>query len=526
MGGVRKVETWKVYMEIYQLKQEGFKIRRIARKLGISRTTVYKYLEKSPQEMAEWVASTQTRKKKLDAYELLIHTWLTEHPDLSSAQVHDWLKERFPTLRVGESTVRGYVKALREKYHIPKTEMKRVYQAIPDPPMGQQAQVDFGQTIQKTSQGKEKKLYFISFVLSHSRYKYVAWLSRPFTTKDMIQAHEDAFQYFGGIPYELAYDQDSLIVVSENEGDLILTSEFQAYREERKLKLFVCRKADPESKGKIENVVGFVKKNFAKNRVFHHIDKWNESCLAWLIRTGNGKVHNTTKKRPVEVFALEKQHLRPVNKKISISNIDNSITRNVRKDNTIIYQSNRYSVPLGTYKKDKEVFIEISDQNELIIREELNGAIIAKHTLSLEKGKLIQDSQHTRDRSKGIAAYIETVSTYFDDKEMASDFLQEIHQRYPRYIRDQLSLILKVSKTVARERRNQALGECVARKIYSATEFRDVVEFIQRQTDSHQRPPQIEAIKTLHGMDDTLLQIKPKTRELDSYIELLKGATV
>ncbi|WP_077600838.1 IS21 family transposase [Oceanobacillus sojae] len=526
MGGVRKVETWKVYMEIYQLKQEGFKIRRIARKLGISRTTVYKYLEKSPQEMAEWVASTQTRKKKLDAYELLIHTWLTEYPDLSSAQVHDWLKERFPTLRVGESTVRSYVKALREKYYIPKTEMKRVYQAIPDPPMGQQAQVDFGQTIQKTSQGKEKKLYFISFVLSHSRYKYVAWLSRPFTTKDMIQAHEDAFQYFGGIPHELAYDQDSLIVVSENEGDLILTSEFQAYREERKLKLFVCRKADPESKGKIENVVGFVKKNFAKNRVFHHIDKWNESCLAWLIRTGNGKVHNTTKKRPVEVFALEKQHLRPVNKKILISNIDNSITRNVRKDNTIVYQSNRYSVPLGTYKKDKAVFIEISDQNELIIREESNGAIIAKHTLSIEKGKLIQDSQHTRDRSKGIAAYIETVSTYFDNKEMASDFLQEIHQRYPRYIRDQLSLILKVSKTVTRERRNQALEECVARKIYSATEFRDVVEFIQRQAVSNQRPQQVEAIKTLHGMDDTLLQIKPKTRELDAYIELLKGATV
>ncbi|MCT1905568.1 IS21 family transposase, partial [Oceanobacillus sojae] len=63
-------------------------------------------------------------------------------------------------------------------------------------------------------------------------------------------------------------------------------------------------------------------------------------------------------------------------------------------------------------------------------------------------------------------------------------------------------------------------------KIYSATEFRDVVEFIQRQAVSNQRPQQVEAIKTLHGMDDTLLQIKPKTRELDAYIELLKGATV
>src|SRR5690606_8186210 len=126
-------------------------------------------------------------------------------------------------------------------------------------------QVDFGQTKQKNSNGKEVTLNFISFVLSHSRYKYVEWLDRSFTTQDVIQTHENAFQFFGGIPYELVYDQDSLIVVSENAGDLVLTSEFQSYREERKLNLFVCRKADPESKGRIENVVGYVKKNFAKN---------------------------------------------------------------------------------------------------------------------------------------------------------------------------------------------------------------------------------------------------------------------
>jgi transposase len=103
--------------------------------------------------------------------------------------------------------------------------------------MGEQAQVDFGQTKQKTTNGKEVKLYFISFVLSHSRYKYVEWLDRPFTTRDVIRAHENAFEYFGGIPNELVYDQDSLIVVSENSGDLILTSEFQSYRQERGLHL-------------------------------------------------------------------------------------------------------------------------------------------------------------------------------------------------------------------------------------------------------------------------------------------------
>lgn len=283
-------------MEIQKLKKQGFRIRRIAKKLGISRTTVYKYLEKSPEEMSLWMASTKTRKKKLDPYELLIHTWLTEHPDLSAAQVHDWLLERYDNLKVGESTVRSYVKELREKYSIPKTEEKRIYQAIPDPPMGQQAQIDFGQTKQKKTDGSMVTLNFICFVLSHSRYKYVEWLDRPFTTKDVIRSHENAFQYFGGIPYELIYDQDSLLVVSENAGDIILTAEFQSYCEERKLNLSICRKADPESKGRIENVVGYVKKNFAKNRVYTNLDKWNEQCLAWLARTGNKKIHNTTKK--------------------------------------------------------------------------------------------------------------------------------------------------------------------------------------------------------------------------------------
>lgn len=199
-----------MYMEIKQLKEQGFKIRRIARKLGISRTTVYKYLEKSPAEMAAWMASAKTRAKKLDPYELVIHTWLSENPDMSSAQIYDWLMEKYDTFTAGESTVRSYVRELREKYAISKETHQRVYEAMPDPPMGQQVQVDFGETNQKTPQGKSIKMYVITFVLSHSRYKYAEWLDRPFTTKDVVRMHEHAFQYFGGMPEELVYDQDSL----------------------------------------------------------------------------------------------------------------------------------------------------------------------------------------------------------------------------------------------------------------------------------------------------------------------------
>ncbi len=501
------MEKWEMYMEIKQLKEQGFKIRRIARKLGISRTTVYKYLERSPQEMAAWAAATKTRTKILDPYELLIHTWLSENPDMSSAQIYDWLMEKYDHFTVGESTVRSYVRELREKYAIPKETHQRVYEAVPDPPMGQQLQVDFGKTNQKTPQGKHIKMYFITFVLSHSRYKYVEWMDRPFMTKDVIRMHEHAFQYFGGMPKELVYDQD-------------------AYREARKLNVYFCRKADPESKGRIERVVGFVKDNFAKNRVLQNIDQWNESCMAWLERTGNWKVHNTTKKRPIEVFTLEKHHLKPVIKEISISTVDSSITRTVRKDNTIIYESNRYSVPLGTYQKDKKVYIEITADNRLVIREQSEGPVIANHLITFERGKLIQDRQHTRDRTKGIGAYIATVSTHFTDGETATAFLEEIHQRYPRYMRDQLGIVLKVSKAADQTVRDEALRECMKRGVYSATEFSDVLAYIQRQLQQNGAKQVDEEIKALHDIDLSDLDTEPDTRELAPYLDVLKGAAV
>ncbi|MDD4238609.1 MAG: hypothetical protein PHT62_08635 [Desulfotomaculaceae bacterium] len=48
---------------------------------------------------------------------------------------------------------------------------------------------------------------------------------------------------------EIVYDQDHLILASENGGDLVLTHEFAAYRQTRRFKIYMCRRADPESKG-------------------------------------------------------------------------------------------------------------------------------------------------------------------------------------------------------------------------------------------------------------------------------------
>lgn len=517
------MDKWDVYMDIHRMFKEGWNISKIARQLGIARNTVYKYLDMTPEEMAIWMAASAVKTKKLDPYKEQILSWLEEHPDLSAAQVQDWLKERYGMLEVGGSTIRAYVASLREDYQIPKLIQKRQYEAVPDPPMGQQAQVDFGTFV--TQKGKvDVRLWFITFVLAHSRYKYVEWLDRPFTVKDVKQAHERAFEYFGGMPEKLVYDQDILIAVSENAGDITLTKEFHDYVSLRKFTVHLCRKADPESKGKIENVVGYVKKNFAKNRSFTNLEKWNEQCFKWLERTGNGCVHNTTKKRPAEVHSVERNHLQQISPLYETSQSTLSIARTVRKDNTVRFYSNRYSVPLGTYQHGKEIKVYVSrteDEKLVIRRDRPAGPIIATHTISYEKGLLIQERQHTRDRSKGITEWIHTLSNEFQDTQAAFSYLRHLHTAYPRYIRDQLQLVASVVQQHKASIVSQALEMCIKRNMYSANDLRDAARALERRKDSSD----IESVSlpSSPGLSYVVPQVHVEKRPIQAYLAVLKG---
>jgi hypothetical protein len=325
------------------------------------------------------------------------------------------------------------------------------------------------------------------------------------------------------MPEEIVYDQDHLIAVSENAGDIILTGEFQAYKQHRGFRIYLCRKADPESKGKVENVVKFIKRNFAKHRVYLNLDTWHEKCLAWLERTGNYNVHHTIKKRPVEVHALEKQHLKPVSILLSFeSHLDSSIARTVHKDNVTIYKSNRYSFPVGTYRPrgDNTVFIE-TNEGELIIRRTPQGEILARHPICHGKGELIKNRSHKRDRSKEIEAFKETVIRQFQDQEKAEQFIYEVICRYTRYIRDQLQVV-QYAIHHYRSVIDEALDLCIKEGLWSGNDLRDLALHLIRmkelKTSNLPVPKPVEH-------NSMALKATAKTRELDDYLKILGGVS-
>lgn len=431
------MKGFKMYNQIQQLKELGFTRARSAKQLNINRETVTRYWTMTAEEFDVQLYSI-SREQLLSKREIIITNWLKQYPTMTAAQVCDWLKEHYSE-DINERTVSRYVKELREKYNIKKSNHPRDYEAVDELPMGQQLQVDFGEKWMQSVDGQRVKVRFVAFVLAHSRYKWAYFQTRPFTTTDLVRSCYECFRYIGGMPLELVFDQDSVVSVSENSGDIIHTFEFEKFRQECNFKVYLCRAADPESKGKIENVVKFIKYNFVENRLFTDEVILNKSCLDWLNRTGNAKIHSTTKQIPAKVFEEEREQLRPLLD--APSNSDTRIFRNVRKDNAIVYDSNRYSLPIGTYNNQKEVSIKADDGKLTIMT--VFGELIHEHVISTGRGQLIKSTSHSRDNSDPLDKAQSIIDELLLFK--ATDFLQIIRTEKSRYARDQFKLLQTLS---------------------------------------------------------------------------------
>jgi hypothetical protein len=316
------------------------------------------------------------------------------------------------------------------------------------------------------------------------------------------------------MPRQLVYDQDSIIVVSENSGDIIHTQGFEAFLVESKLKVRVCRKSDPESKGRIEASVKFVKRNFMENRFYMGIDQWNESFEDWLDRTGNGQKHGTTKRKPTEMFTEEQEHLLPLFG-IAPTEIKEEMDRIVRKDNTILYLSNRYSVPLGTYGNLKTVYLTVNGE-ELHIVDQV-GESLATHRISEEKGKLIKLPGHCRDKKSKIKEMLDKTVALLGVE--FHDYLTILCEKKPRYVREQLELVVVACENYGRERVLEALRYCQSVALYSANDLNDAVNAMFGQPEPLSQPARLP-------VDDERYHIPVQKRAMSAYADIVSGSGV
>ena len=125
------MKGYSVYNAIQQLKEQGFKKAAVARQLSINRRTVDRYWDMPVDEYQSM--HTEIRKcQYLDEYRDTIIGWIEDYPDMSAAQICDWLKENYE-VDFKDRTVSRYVSELRKSCNLPKHKEPRSYEAAPSP---------------------------------------------------------------------------------------------------------------------------------------------------------------------------------------------------------------------------------------------------------------------------------------------------------------------------------------------------------------------------------------------------------
>lgn len=510
-----------MWYKVKELSEQGLNKSQIACQTGLDRSTVRKYLKMDEQGFHTWINNHRHLPRKLFPYMKFIKTELTNFPFLSAAQIEDRLKEHFADLpEIHSKTVYNFVQVVRKKYHIekPGKEQYRQCEKLPELPYGKQAQVDFGEGHMLTSKEKRIKVYFFCIVLSRSRYKFVYFQNQPFTAKTAVYAHELAFEYFGGVPHQILYDQDKVFIHDENLGDYLLTHDFKSFCQGQSFKTIFCRKADPQSKGKIESVVKFVKHNFLKGRVYSQIDTLNQLVKEWLKRTGNGKVHSTTQKVPSQEWEIEKTHLLPL-KTQAIAPISTWQPYNVRKDNTVAYRGNFYSLPLGTYQGlETKIYMEVI-QNQLNLYS-TQKQLLTTHKISVNKGELVRNTDHCRDKSITIGQAHDEVLGLLGNTEKAKLFLELLKADKPRYYHDNLRAIKQGLPSVSTEIIDKTIEICLESRTYNGNVFCEIVNKCCKDNKHENLQISIQFMADKINTQWQQLPIKPETSNINTYEKL------
>jgi len=509
-----------MYHQIHKMNRDGFSLSKISRELVIDRRTVKFYLSMNESQYEQFLSIQAEKKKELGPYEEFVKCKLETYQETSAAQMHDWLKEHYPKFpSVTAKTVYNFVMWVRQKHHLPKTSPLRDYQAVEELPYGQQAQVDFGQYNMRNGLGKRLKVWFFTMVLSRSRYKYVFFSDVPFTSYTAIEAHEKAFVFFGGITNEIVYDQDKVFLADENKGDLLLTDVFKNYCRDRAFRLYFCRKADPESKGKVENVVKYVKQNFLYNRPFTDIDILNSEALAWLGRTANAGLHAGTQKVPYNEWIAERGYLIPF---VAIPMQLPSVLYTVRKDNTISWKGNFYTLPSGTYK-GRGTQVKVSKDNTTIVISDQANNHLCTQIISTGKGNLVRNTDHKREKSAGITQMITDISCMFTNPELAVSYMESIHAEKPRYVRDQLILIKQTIEITDKHIIDLALQYCLQMKVFSANDFKSVAAGLSQKKSWEKSTIINVEINPLNGQSTGVANCQPMQSSIVDYEKLMQS---
>lgn len=316
--------TFETIMEIKILHKQGMSSRAIAKKLGISRNTVKRYLKakSEPPEYSPRPRATSVLDEHRDYIRMRIQN---AHPYKIPATVIE-REIREQGYGGGMTVLREYIRSL-------------VVTAPPEPVVrfetspGQQMQVDWG-----TMRHGKTPLHAFVAVLGYSRMLYIEFTDNM-RYETLESCHRNAFTFFGGVPREVLFDNMKTVVLERDAyqpGRHRFHPSLWQFGKEMGFTPRLCRPFRPQTKGKVERMVQYARNSFyiplmtrlRPMDIAVDVETANRYGLRWLHEVANQRKHETIQTRPCDRWLEEQQAMLalPPEKKMHDVQITDTLT--------------------------------------------------------------------------------------------------------------------------------------------------------------------------------------------------------
>jgi len=369
-------EEW---MDIKFMRRQGMSISQIARETGHTRKTVRRYLQSG--DVPRYKAR-EPRPTVLDPYkDILLNLFY------SGVQNGVVLYEKISALGYTGSydSVKKFLTPLREQTKTRQASVR--FETEP----GKQSQVDWGHFhifFEKT--GQSKWMYLFCLVLGWSRFRAGCFLGCQ-DMEHFLLGHQRAFDQIGGITETILYDNLKSVVLLRRlrASDSRLNPRFLDFAAHYGFVPRLCAPGRPQTKGKVESQIGFVRRNFFCGRCFWDSQDLNQQFIEWLDLV-NSRPHGTTREVPVERLEAERDFLIPFDMAHRYP-IYYAESRIVPKDCLVSWRASKYSVPAHLVGKVVEVRQPLDED---IVQIFYLDQMVASHRVLPKKGQWSIDPSH------------------------------------------------------------------------------------------------------------------------------------
>ena len=346
----------------------------IAKAMHLHHRTVATWAAMSHYETRKNVA----RASVLDPFKGQVVRLLDAHP-LSAQQVFQRLRE--DGYAGGYTTVKDYVHRIRPKHR--PAFLKLAFAA------GEAAQVDWGSWGTIGVGNTRRQLSFFVMVLCHSRRMYLEFFVSQ-TMEHFLEAHEHAFAAFNAVPQRIIIDNLKTGVLEHLAGCApVFNQRYLDYSRHCGFTISACTVRSGWEKGRVENAVGYVKKNFLNGLELSDFSAINPAAQLWLDSVANVRIHGETGQRPIDLFEQEKAHLLPRNR--AAYDVARIGTARVSKQFRVAFDANTYSVPVQYVGIN--VTVKAYPDRVCVYHAE---QLIARHVRSYDRRRDIEDPDHPK----------------------------------------------------------------------------------------------------------------------------------